>query len=776
MRRVSVFLIASLLTGADLAGATGETLDFSRDIRPLLSNICFRCHGPDAEHREGDLRLDTYQDATADRGGAPAIKPGDPDGSELVRRVTSSDPDSVMPPGDSGLVLTPAQIELLGRWIRQGASYQPHWAFGPIVRPAMPHVRGDDWARNPIDRFVLARLEAAGIQPSPPADPHTLLRRVYLDLIGLPPALEEVEAFLADTAADAYEQLIDRLLATPHYGERWGRHWLDQARYADTNGYTIDSERSMWPYRDWVIHALNRDLPFDQFTIEQLAGDLLPEATADQRIATGFHRNTLVNQEGGTDAEQFRNEAVMDRVHTTGAVWLGLTVGCAACHHHKYDPLSQRDYYQLFAFFNSSQDVNSAGPVLALPTADQSRQLAELDRDIAAAKAAKAIAVEPAEAAEIEAAWKAKEAARKKLADSIPTTLVMADLTKPRPTHVLVRGDFLRKGEPVQPDVPAVLPRLPDGGEPRTRLDLARWLVEPRNPLTARVTVNRVWMRYFGTGLVETENDFGMQGSLPTHPELLDWLAAEFRDGGWSLKRLHRQIVTSATYRQASHARPDVAPVDPLNRLLARQTRLRVDAEIVRDLTLGVSGLLDRRIGGPSVYPPQPGGVYAFTQRQAAWPTSTGRDRYRRSLYTFFMRSAPYPTLTTFDAPNFNQTCTRRDRSNTPLQALTLANDLALFELTQAFGRRMLAVSVSDDFGRLQWGFRSALVRPPETMELERLSEYLHQQRTAWAAAPHDARRVAGESPSGGATAVEAAAWISVARVLVNLDEFITRE
>jgi hypothetical protein len=769
MNCVRAFFITGILTAANLGGATaaGADVDFNRDIRPILSNTCFKCHGPDPEHRQGDLRLDTFEDATADRSGSQAIKAGHPDSSEAIRRMISSDPDVVMPPPDSGRTLKPEQIELLRQWIRQGARYQAHWAFTPIVRPAVPEVRQSDWVRNPIDRFILARLEAAGVQPSPPAEPGTLVRRAYLDLLGLPPSLEEADAFLEDPAADAYERLADRVLANAHYGERWGRYWLDQARYADTNGYSIDSERSIWPYRDWVINALNRDLPFDQFTIEQLAGDLLPAATAEQRTATGFHRNTLVNQEGGTDPEQFRNEAVVDRVNTTGAVWLGLTIGCAQCHNHKYDPISQRDYYQLFAFFNSGQDVNSVTPTLSLPSAQQTQQLAELDRQIAAAKAEPALP---------EAELKARQEARKKLAASIPSTMVMADLPQPRATHVLVRGDFLRTGDPVQPDVPASLPRLPETPGAPTRLDLARWLVDPRNPLTARVVVNRVWMRYFGHGLVETENDFGMQGSLPTHPELLDWLATEFREQGWSLKRLQRLIVTSATYRQSSHARPELENVDPLNRLLARQTRLRVDAELVRDLALGVSGLLNPKIGGPSVYPPQPDGVYAFTQRQAAWPTSTGPDRYRRSLYTFFMRSAPYPMLTTFDAPNFNQTCTRRARSNTPLQSLTMANDQALFEAAQAFGRRMLTGPDQSDAARLQLGFRLALARPPDSPELERLAAYLDQQRAAWAASPEDAQRVAGAALPAGVSPAEAAAWTSVARLLVNLDEFITRE
>ena len=672
MNCVRTFFILGILTAANLGSATAAAADadFNRDIRPILSNTCFKCHGPDPEHRQGDLRLDMFEDATADRSGSQAIKPGDPDSSEAVRRMISSDPDVVMPPPDSGRTLKPEQIELLRRWIRQGARYQAHWAFTPIVRPAVPEVRQSDWVRNPIDRFILARLEAAGVQPSPPAEPHTLVRRAYLDLLGLPPSLEEVDAFLADPAADAYERLVDRLLADPHYGERWGRYWLDLARYADTNGYRSTRERSIWPYRDWVINALNRDMPFDQFTIEQLAGDLLPDGdarTTDRHRLSPQHagqprrrdRPGTIPQRGGRRPRQHDRHRVArsdDRLRSVPQSQVRPDQPARLLPAVRV--LQQR----------SGREQRHADVVSA--EHEQTQQLVELDRQIAAAKAEPALP---------EAELKAKQEARKKLAASIPSTMVMADLPQPRETHVLVRGDFLRKGDPVQPDVPASLPGLPETPERRTRLDLARWLVDPRNPLTARVVVNRVWMRYFGHGLVETENDFGMQGSLPTHPELLDWLAAEFREQGWSLKRLQRLIVTSATYRQSSHARPDLENVDPLNGLLARQTRLRVDAELVRDLTLSVSGLLNPKIGGPSVYPPQPDGVYAFTQRQAAWPTSTGPDRYRRSLYTFFMRSAPYPMLTTFDAPNFNQTCTRRARSNTPLQSLTMANDQALF-------------------------------------------------------------------------------------------------
>ncbi len=754
-------------------------VDFNRDIRPVLSNNCFKCHGPDEEQREADLRLDSAEGATADLGGYRAIEPGDPDASEAIIRVITDDVDLLMPPADSGLKLTEQQIDSMRQWVRLGAKYEQHWAFTPIVRPPLPAVKCADWVRNPIDQFVLAALEAGGIDPSPEADRRALVRRVYLDLLGLPPSLEELDALLDDESADAYGRMVDRVLASPHYGERWGRYWLDQARYADTNGYTIDSQRSISPYRDWVIDALNRDLPFDQFTIQQLAGDLLEGATPQQVIATGFHRNTLVNQEGGADREQFRNEAVVDRVNTTGSVWLGLTIGCAQCHNHKYDPISQRDYYQLFAFFNSSQDANSTTPTIRVAPDEMQQKLTEFDRQIAAAKADlkqyDAQKPDPGRA-ELAAALEKVEDEKKRFAAAIPSTMVMAELDNPRDTHVLIRGDFLRKGDPVQPDVPAALPPLPDSENRRSRLDLARWLVDRDNPLTARVTVNRVWMRYFGRGLVETENDFGIQGTPPTHPQLLDWLAADFIDGDWSMKRLHRLIVTSAVYRQSSHARPDLQMIDPLNRLLARQSRQRVNAETVRDLGLAVSGLLSHKIGGPSVYPPQPDGVYAFTQRRASWPTSTGPDRYRRGMYTFFMRSAPYPMLTTFDTPRFNKTCTRRVRSNTPLQSLTMANDQAIVEVAQAFARRLLDRTCENDRQRIHYAFRLCFARSPDEAEVGRLNVYLADQRSAFTAAPEDARALAGDNLPDEVSPAEAAAWVAVARVLINLDEFITRE
>ena len=618
-----------------------------------------------------------------------------------------------------------------------------HWAFRPVVRPPVPTPRGGA-ARNPIDAFVRARLDKDGVKPAPEADRVTLLRRVSLDLTGLPPTPDEVAAFVKDTKPDAFERQVDRLLASPHYGERWGRVWLDLARYADSNGFSVDSPRSIWAYRDWVLAALNADLPFDQFTVEQLAGDLLPNATRGQRIATGFHRNTLVNEEGGVDVEQFRVEAVVDRVNTTGGVWLGLTVGCCQCHNHKFDPISQRDYYRLLAFFNNQDDTD-----LFLDPPD-----AKADPKVPAKKPAG------------------------------PKTLVLAERAVPRETHVMLGGDFTRKGVKVAEGTPAVLPPLPKLDHRPTRLDLARWLVAPENPLTARVFVNRVWGVYFGTGLVATENDFGTQGTLPTHPELLDWLAAEFVRLNWSQKAFHRLVVTSATYRQSSKVRPDLADGDPRNLLLARQTRLRLDAELVRDVALAASGLLDPKVGGPSVYPPQPAGSGQVTQVNRAWTVSAGGDRYRRGMYTHFQRSAPHPALTAFDAPDATTTCTRRNRSTTPLQALTLLNDPGFAEYPYGLADRLLREPDGTPVSRVAAAFRVCLSREPSAREATRLLAFGVQQEKHFAGHPGEAKTLlAADSPAAkklaGLTGVPdevKAATVLLARAVLNLDEFITRE
>ena len=995
------------------------TPDFERDIEPLLAKHCWECHGE--SKRKAGLRLDNREGALTGGDGGPAIKPGDATESLMIRMITGVEGDEKrMPP--KGEHLSVETVSVLKKWIESGAGFpsdrlsakteSDHWSFQAIGHPEPPRVRAEDRVRNPVDRFVIARLEKEGVSLSDEAERATLIRRAYLDLIGLPPSIEAVDAFVKDEAPGAFKRVVDSLLDNPHYGERWGRHWLDQARFADSHGYTFDNPRTMWPYRDWVIRAVNYDMPFDRFTIEQIAGDLLPNPTTDQLVATGFHRNTLIAQEGGTDHEQFRVESVIDRVNTTGAVWLGMTLGCAQCHTHKYDPITQREYYNLYAFFNTTEDVNNVGPTVRIRPgghAASSKQiedrlkaaqakLADYDRkgvggqreweaaflkrepsgevwrqldpaefstrgkadirkledksllvgprhpqhDVYSVKAVSGLKLVTAvrldvltheslpkngpglagngnfvmTGFELKAGGKSVKLVRAvadhtqpnfdpmKLLDGDKTTgwainvgkgskkkmnephwawfipeepiqvngetlefiirhesarnrnymvgrfavsvtdapaelltsgdpkallaalktpvekrskkqkellrdeyrgqdrnrrplavevdriesekiahdklgvssMIMREMAKPRDTRLHIRGDFLRKGDPVKAETPSVFPAMKASQKDRSRLHLAKWLVREDNPLTARVTVNRVWMRYFGRGLVETENDFGTQGAPPTHPELLDWLAGEFVRRGWSMKELHRLIVNSATYRQSSKVRPELATVDPKNLLLGRQSRLRVDAEIVRDIALEVSGKLSRKIGGPSVRPPQPGGVYNFTQVKKKWDVSPGEDKFRRTMYTFYYRSASYPMLATFDTPDFSQTCTARIRSNTPLQSLTMANDEGLFELAQAFAARTLREAPADDNVRMKRMFRLALAREPGVDELTSLLKFNAAQRKGFEADVAAASKIGGAAEEFAGNYAAAAAWTATARAIMNLDEFITRE
>ncbi len=577
-------------------------------------------------------------------------------------------------------------------------------------------VKNRRWPRHAVDHFILARLERAGVAPSPEADRVTLARRLSLDLVGLPPTPEQVRAFVQDRRPDAWERLVDALLASPHFGERWGRHWLDLARYADSEGYQIDRPRpGAYVYRDWVIDSINRDQPFDQFTIEQLAGDLLPDATQAQKIATGFHRNTMMNHEDGVDAEEFRCKARVDRVSTTGTVWLGLTVGCAQCHNHKYDPITQREFFRLYAMFHDTREVD-------MPVALGGQK-------------------------EVHA-----------------QTLVA--VANPLKTFVHVRGDFLRAGDEVQPGTLSALNPLQPRGERADRLDLARWLVDPANPLTARVAVNHLWQHLFGRGLVNTPEDFGARGEAPSHPELLDWLATEFVRVGWSRKQTIRLIVTSAAYRQSSRARGELMERDPLNIWLARQNRLRLESEIIRDVHLAAGGLLNAQIGGPSFRPWTPkefkvlGNAGAFH-----WEDSTGPEKYRRGLYIFSQRTVPYPTAMTFDQANACESCPRRDRSNTPLQALTLLNHGLFVGCAQGLAQRMVSEKTLDTRGRIERGFELVLARKPAGAELNRLEELFNAQM-----------RLDGCDSSKPAVATDAAALTAVAQVLLNLDEFLTRE
>ena len=828
-----------------------EPVDYTRDIKPIFTKHCVECHSAD-KHRSG-LRLDAGQLILKGGNSGAVVIAGKAAASKLVQAISWSAGAPKMPSG--GSKISESEIAAIRAWIDQGAKFPAdekiprsakldHWSFQPVNRPDPPAVKNPAWCRNAIDRFVLARLEHEGIGPSPEADRVTLIRRLYLDLLGLPPSPEEIDAFLADSRPDAYDRLVEHLLASPHYGERFGRDWLDIARYADSNGYSIDAARSIWPYRDWVIRAFNGDMPFDRFAIEQLAGDLLPNATMDDKVATGFHRNTPINQEGGIDLEQFRVDSIIDRLNTTGAAFLGLTVGCAQCHDHKFDPLTQREYYQLFAFLNNDDE-----PTLELGNArdvalkkkihgERSRlekQFKRLDKINEAAIDAwqgkltpdmrarlpreidhyLSIAVNGRDERQVDTLLayvrnldktrhavgglmqplpfaglahlhllQVRNGMEARLADlrarepNIPTTLVLKNRSTPRETHIHLGGDFTRKGVVVTPDTPAWLPVVPvsatlDSRWP-TRLDFAQWLVNPANPLTPRVTVNRIWQRHFGLGLVETENDFGLQGTPPSHPELLDWLASEFVRGGWSMKEMHRLMVKSATYRQASKARPELALSDPRNRLLARMPRLRLDAEIVRDVGLAASGLLSRKIGGPSVFPPQPDGVFRFTQVPRTWKANVGPDRYRRGIYTFFWRSAPHPAMAAFDEPDGVNTCTRRNRSNTPLQALTLLNDEAFVEMAQGLASRVLREKHATDAERLERAFRLCLGRTGRANELERLAQLLTVQRQRLT--EQETAKLAPAQFAAGLDRREFAAWETVARVLMNLDEFITRE
>ena len=805
--------VAALTLAAALSAAP---VDYVREVKPILTQHCYRCHG--ASQQKSGMRADTAASLRTGGDSGPSLVAGKPDESLLLKTILGTHDDISRMPYKKP-PLSDAQIGLIRTWIAEGAvapaGEEPeknlHWAFVAPARPEIPKPENEKAViKNPVDAFVRARLaaEKQPIAPSPEADRVTLLRRVSLDLTGLPPTPAEVDAFLADHSPDAYERAVTRLLASPHYGERWARPWLDVARYADSNGYSIDAPRQIWKYRDWVVAALNRDLPFDQFVIEQLGGDLLPNPTLEQKIATGFNRNTQINQEGGIDPEQFRIESVMDRVNTFGTVFLGLSVGCAQCHDHKFDPLTQREYYQLYAIFNNSADdghgkntpgstlkFRSEKPAEEVAIAELENQQADFEKylddhhapaltwfsaldgmgktklggtareaigvpwaDLSLAQKRAVFAAFPDAGADFRTRNQKLTALERKAPKRI-TTLVMTELKQPRESVIFIKGDFTRPGDRVKPGTPAILP--PVGAATPNRLDLARWLFLPEHPLTARVMVNRIWQQYFGHGLVETENDFGTQGAPPSHPELLDYLATEFIAQKWSMKALHRLIVTSATYRQSSRERPDLHVVDPVNKLLARQSRLRLDAEIVRDVSLAASGRLDAKLGGPPVFPPQPDGVMNLGQSRRDWTPSTGGDRFRRGLYTHYWRATPHPAVAVFDAADGFSACTRRLRSNTPLQALTLLNDQQFFELARALAERVLRDGGADDSARLDHAFRLCVARPPSLKEKARLLALLTQLRTPSANDP---------------AASEQEAWTTVARVLLNLDETITRE
>jgi mono/diheme cytochrome c family protein len=811
--------------------AAAEPVEFNRHIRPILSDHCFVCHGPDAKNRKGKLRLDTEKDAFAERDGYRILVPGKPGDSELYRRVSAHDARERMPPRKADKPLTPKQIDLIRRWVEQGAQWQNHWSLIAATRPQVPRVEGA-WPRNAIDRFVLARMREHGLQPSPEADRRTLMRRLSFDLTGLPPTPDAVDAFLADKAPDAYEKLVDRLLASPHYGERMAQYWLDVVRYADTGGYHSDNHRDVAPYRDYVISGFNDNLPFDRFTVEQLAGDLLPDATTAQKVASGYNRLLQTTEEGGAQPKEYQAKYAADRVRNTATAWLGLTMGCAECHDHKFDPITTREFYRFAAFF---ADVNERAvgrqEQTMLPSAEQAARLRKLDEQIAPLQRQMNVATPELEAAQakweetvreaksqglpkpvadvlaIDAAKrspKQKEIAanhyrsvapelaepRQQLAElqrqkqelnkAVPTTLVSMAVP-PRATRVLPRGNWLdESGDIVTPDVPASLRPLKIQDRRATRLDLARWMVAPENPLTARVFVNRLWMLFHGQGLVKTMDDFGSQGAWPTHPELLDWLAVEFRESGWDVKRLVKLLVTSSIYRQSSRATEELRQRDPYNLWLARQGRFRLDAEFVRDNALAVSGLLSRKIGGPSVKPYQPAGYWAYLNFPVReWQKDSGENLYRRGLYTYWQRTFLHPSLLAFDASTREECTVERARSNTPQQALVLLNDPTYVEASRVLSERAVREGGNEVEKRVEFLFRQALCRTAEGDEVEILSELYRkhlQQYTADKGAAEALLRVGDRPALREIPAAELAAWTSVARVVLNLHETITRE
>jgi Protein of unknown function (DUF1553)/Protein of unknown function (DUF1549)/Planctomycete cytochrome C len=835
--------------------AVKAKIDFVRDVEPILHTKCYECHG--AVMQMNGLRFDQKEAALKGGYSGPAIVAASSAKSPLILRIASTKDGFKMPP--AGPALTARQIGVLRAWIDQGASWpdapavlagqtlsqaerRSHWSFQPVQRPAEPSVRQRSWGRNPIDSFILAKLEAEGVAPSLEADKSTLLRRLSLDLTGLPPTSRDVAAFLMDNSPEAYERQVDRLLASPHYGEKWARQWLDLARYADSDGYEKDlPRRYAWRWRQWVIEALNADMPFDQFTLEQMAGDLLPGATFNEKTATGFHRNGLKNREAGVKRDEARFEELVDRASTLGTTWLGLTVGCAQCHDHKYDPISQKDFYQLLAFFNSTEDAvidaplpGELGPHLQSQPGfygkrsellkkhrvpelqpqwearlrqamdvpgknldwdfqvtairamlDGAEKLLRKDEKLRTQREQDQVVnyfvrnPGPELAKDKETTDKFKELVKQlqeldKAFPSVSQSYVLMESPSPVKTFVAVRGDYRRPGVEVPAEAPHFLPPLPQTAKP-SRARLADWLVSRDNPLTARVAVNRMWQEFFGRGLVRTSDDFGAQGDKPTHPALLDWLATEFMEGGWRVKRMHKQIVMSAAYRQSSNARFDLKERDPGNLLLARQNRLRLSAEQVRDAALQASGLLYPAIGGESIRPPQPESVSKLTYGSSKWEENQGRDRYRRGLYIHYQRTSPYPQLVNFDAPDASVSAAQRRRSNTPLQALNLLNDPVFLEAAQALAVRVLQESAPGWNERLDTAFQLCLSRKPSRSERDRLASYYEEQKKL-NEKDTEALKQLTPNPVTGVQPAEVAAWTGLSRVLMNLDEFITRE
>ncbi|EON76497.1 hypothetical protein ADIS_2947 [Lunatimonas lonarensis] len=740
-----------------------DQVSYNLHIRPILSDNCFACHGPDANKREAGLRLDLADEAFAalrDTPGSHAFVPGMPKESEAYRRMVSDDPMERMPPPGSNLILSEREIKLIEKWIRQGANYEPHWAFIPPVKAALPKVKESKWPKNEIDYFILREQEARSLLPNLEASKEMILRRLSFDLTGLPPSVELQDRFLADQRPDAYDQLVDELLGGKHYGERMAVHWMDVARYADSHGYQDDNFRSQWPWRDWVIHAFNKNMRYDEFLTWQLAGDLLPDATKEQVLATGFNRNHKITEEGGVIDEEYRVEYVVDRTNTFGKAMIGLTLECAQCHDHKYDPLSQKEYFQLYAFFNNIREVGHESNIGGPNTYAKHPKMEITDEDIEGILSF----------------------VNKK--DTLGLIVsVMGERDSVRATHILERGVYDAPGEPVEPGVPTAIMGFPEH-LPKNRLGLAKWLTDNQHPLTARVFVNRIWAEIFGVGLVETVGDFGMQGKLPTHPELLDWLARDFMENGWDIKRLLKQLVTSATYRQSSELTEKRLLADPGNSWYTRAPRERLKAEFVKDLVMASSGLLHSEIGGPSVKPYQPKGLWEAAASTGAkfgllgtYVQDSGEKLYRRGLYTFIKRTLPPPSMIIFDASNRDVCEPLRTTTNTPLQALVMMNDPMVLE-----GARVLATTLITESGQFgdtfEAAFRRIINRRPSEQELHVLRAYFEDQSAYWKDHTVDAEKLinVGEYPlHSSIDPVKLAAMMQVVSLIYNMEEAITK-
>ena len=773
LSRVFVLSVLMISFSGGRAAPAAEPVSFSRDIRPLLSDRCFACHGPDRKRRKKKLRLDLgFEDARK------VISPGKPLESELLERITAEDPDDRMPPLDSGKKqLSAAEKDLFRRWISEGARFDLHWAYVKPGRPQLPKTDGNGWARNPVDRFIAAEHEKMDLAPSPEADRRTLLRRLHFDLTGLPPTPAELDAFLADKGARAYEERVERLLASPHFGERLAIYWLDLVRYADSAGYHSDPTINISPYRDYVIEAFNSNKPFDRFTIEQLAGDLLPGASMETRVASGYNRLNKTTDEGGAQPKEYLAKYAADRVRTTSAVWMGVTMGCAECHDHKFDPFTTKDFYSFAAFFADLKEVGHYGgsprpPELQVPVGRLKARWAALGKELEE--------LEKAPGGDKKRLQQLRKE-RGNLQKDFTKTLV-SQAVKPRVMRVLPRGNWLDdSGEVVEPAIPEFLGSLGGKKGRATRLDLARWFVREDNPLTSRVFVNRLWKLYFGSGISSRLDDVGAQGEWPRHPELLDWLAIEFMESGWDIKHMVRLLLTSSSYRQSSLMTDKLQELDPYNRLVARQSRYRVEAELVRDAALFISGLLVEEIGGRSVKPYQPAGYWKhlnFPKRK--WQHDKGSSQYRRGVYTHWQRTFLHPSLLAFDAPSREECTAERMVSNTPQAALALLNDPTYVEAARAFAQNIVFLGGESVDEKLDWAFRQALSRRPSADERAILRNLLEAHRKQYLADSKAADALLGVGLSGrpegsGGQKAELAAWTSISRVILNLSETITR-